>query len=56
MIITIKTTISFDNEKEQHEIGRFIKNNDLTEWAKNETTLMSTFTTTKTYYQTRCEE
>lgn len=56
MIITVKTTISFDSTKEQEAIKRFIEDNDMTEWAKNETTLMTSFTTTNTYYQTRGEE
>lgn len=56
MIITVKTTISFDITKEQDAIKRFIENNDMTNWAKNETTLMASFTTTTTYYQTRGEE
>ena len=56
MIITVKTTISFDAINEQDAIKRFIENNDLKEWAKNVTTLMTSFTTTNTYYQTRGEE
>lgn len=56
MIITVKTTISFDPIKEQDAIKRFIEDNDMSEWGKNETTLMTSFTTTNTYYQTRGEE
>lgn len=56
MIITVKTTIAFDSTKEERAIKRFIEDNDLTEWAKNETTLMTSFTTTNTYYQTGGEE
>ena len=55
MVITVKTTISFDNIKEQDALKRFIEDNDLNEWSENETTLMTSFTTTNTYYQTRGE-
>lgn len=56
MIITVKTTISFDTIKEQDAIKRFLEDFDIKEWAKNETTLMTTFTTSTTYHQTRGEE
>lgn len=52
MIITVQTIISFDNAKEQDEIKKFIEDNDTTEWLKYESTLMTSFTTTNTYYRT----
>ena len=51
MIITVKTTISFDAINEQDAIKRFLEDFDIREWEKNETTLTTSFTTTTTYYQ-----